>query len=226
MDYAVFCDFDGTIIQEDSLDEILRSLGSDNTWKEIEERWGRNEIGSRECLTAQFRSVRATGSDIQSLAQTFRVDAGFKEFVSVCTRLHTPLYIVSDGLHEVIETVLHAYDIQVTGIFANHLKFEHDNAVSFVCRSDSGGDTACLHELSCAHCKEHTIRTLLSSFAPTTPRSVYVGDGKSDLFAALKSDTVFAKKSLYTMLVQQKKNPVPFVDFSDITARLEKLVTE
>ena len=49
----VFFDFDNTIANIDVVDDMLERFSGDDGWKELEERWQREEIGSRECLKGQ-----------------------------------------------------------------------------------------------------------------------------------------------------------------------------
>ena len=48
----VYCDFDGTITRGDTIDVLLERLAHPS-WKEVEARWERGEIGSRECMAQQ-----------------------------------------------------------------------------------------------------------------------------------------------------------------------------
>ncbi len=57
----VFCDFDGTITNRDTVDHLLESLADNTaspTLEEIEARWVAGEIGSRDCMAQQVALLR------------------------------------------------------------------------------------------------------------------------------------------------------------------------
>ena len=53
---VIFCDFDGTITINDTVDHLL-SIFADKNWINIEESWKNGEIGSKECLKKQFDCI-------------------------------------------------------------------------------------------------------------------------------------------------------------------------
>ena len=53
---VIFCDFDGTITINDTVDHLL-SIFADKNWITIEESWKNGEIGSKECLKKQFDCI-------------------------------------------------------------------------------------------------------------------------------------------------------------------------
>lgn len=47
--FQFFCDFDGTITKEDTLNKFLRVYAKTD-WLEVEEKWMNGAIGSKQCI--------------------------------------------------------------------------------------------------------------------------------------------------------------------------------
>jgi 2-hydroxy-3-keto-5-methylthiopentenyl-1-phosphate phosphatase len=187
----LFLDFDGTISERDAIDALLEAY-ADPEWLAIEAEWQAGRIGSRECLRAQMALVHATRAEVNALLDTIKVDRGFADLLATCARLRAPVHIVSDGLDYCIRRILANAGPRVTRalahvqIYSSHLKLE--GARWLVESSDFG--PACAH--GCATCKPAVMRRLNQAGA----RTVFVGDGLSDRYAAESADIVFAKAKL------------------------------
>ena len=79
----LFLDFDGTVSERDAIDAILERF-ADEKWQDIEERWKKGAIGSRECLREQVALVTATADEINDLLDEIRLDAGFETLLKTC----------------------------------------------------------------------------------------------------------------------------------------------
>lgn len=206
---AVILDFDGTITEVDTTDEILDRFAN-NEWKTIERRWEEGKIGSQKCLSMQTALISATPKQIDLLLQQVPVDPGYLLFARACQDLNIPLLIVSDGYDRSINKVLRGNQL-ASGIFSSrlismgsrHWRLRSPH-FSFSCRS---GASTCKCEIA----KAAKIPIVL------------VGDGQSDFCIAEKADYVLAKGKLAEHCSKNKISYFPFRDLSEASGRIREI---
>jgi 2,3-diketo-5-methylthio-1-phosphopentane phosphatase len=195
----VFVDFDGTIASVDTTDLLLERFAAP-AWREIEDDWKADRIGSRECLVRQIDLVRASESEMDAFIAAIDIDPGFAGFVRLCQRQGHSVTVVSDGLDRTIAAVLarhglelpfHANRLEMRGRDRWRLGFPYARSD---CRSLAG------------NCK--------CQFTEGEPRKlrVVVGDGRSDFCVAGRADLVLAKSAL---LEHCRATAVPHFAFAD-----------
>jgi len=216
MQYSIFCDFDGTITKDDSIDLILQSFSVNEKWKGIERQWASGVIGSKECLMKQFSEIRMDRNDIFDIAKKLRLEDGFIEFSRFCNNNNIPLYIISDGISSLIQYFLRLHGLHFTAIYANYLEFTSGRKAEFVPLSDSDTSYSCRHEVTCANCKSLVIKHIIRTDHIRLDDTIYIGDGASDISGALECETVFAKEKLATLLYSRGKKSHLFNDFQEI----------
>ncbi|MBS1797411.1 MAG: HAD-IB family phosphatase [Acidobacteria bacterium] len=212
---VMFLDFDGTIAEEDVIDRILGEF-ADPRWLDVEDRWLRGAIGSRECLRRQFALVRAAPARLDAFLATLRLDEGLPFLLRVCADAGIPVHIVSDGFEYYIRRLLRAAAIppellEDVRVWANRLE-------------PAGGDRwrtrfpyfaePCRD--GCATCKPGVMKFVNRHGAP----GIFVGDGLSDRFAARAADVVFAKKKLSAYCLE---NRIPQTAFAGLRQVAESL---
>jgi 2-hydroxy-3-keto-5-methylthiopentenyl-1-phosphate phosphatase len=181
----VFFDFDNTITTIDVIDDMLERFSKDDEWKAVEERWQREEIGSRECLKAQIEGVRIDRARLDKYLSTIKIDPYFKRLLRLFSSRGIPALIVSDNFDYILKNILKRNGISDIEIYCNRADFSGDKLnPSFPYANKRCGD--------CANCK----KTHLLSRKSSGIRTVYIGDGRSDVCASRVSDMVFAKDYL------------------------------
>ncbi len=206
----VWIDFDGTISSQDVLDELISRYARDDSWKLLERRWQNGEIGSRACLAGQFDLVRIAPPELDAMLNRITLDPGAVALFRLLDLRRVPIVILSDCVDFFIRRILRRYG------FA-HLEVRSNTAVF----ADGGLKLYCPHESrSCtfgaAHCKCESMDAL----GQPGRRSIYVGDGRSDLCASRKADLVFAKSVLTRLLDAEN---IPYRSYStllDVAATL------
>ena len=194
----VFFDFDNTITTTDVIDDILERFSKDDKWKALEERWQREEIGSRECLKGQIEGIRIAKEKLDKYLLTIEIDPYFKKLLRLFELRGVPVLIVSDNFDYMIESVLKRNDIPDIEVYCNKTNFLNDKLnPSFPFANKKCGD--------CANCKK---THLLTKKKKSGVRTVYIGDGKSDVCASKVSDMVFAKDYLKELF---KKEGLPHI---------------
>ncbi|MDD5136850.1 MAG: MtnX-like HAD-IB family phosphatase [Candidatus Omnitrophica bacterium] len=203
--FVVFFDFDNTITTIDVIDDMLERFSGDGRWKELEERWRREEIGSRECLKGQVEGIRIAKENLDNYLSTIKIDPYFKKLLKFLRSRNIPALIVSDNFEYIIKKILKRNGISDVDIYSNRLSVcdgRLDPAFPFT--NEECGD--------CANCKKERVVSGKKDGA----LAVYIGDGRSDLCAAKESDIVFAKDYLKETLEKEKKPCVPIGGLKDV----------
>lgn len=206
---AVLTDFDGTITRNDVAESILEEFAPAEWW-DIEELHRARRIGTRESMMRQFALVRASRSDLLEFADRVAVlDETFRPFVSFCEGRGIVLEIVSEGLDFYLDHLLEKWHLNVP-VRTNRALFEEGR----IRIEHPWADATCT---LCGACK------LLRLFELRVRghRLVYIGDGNSDLCAAVEADVVFAKGELARLCGEEEIPFVPFDRFSDVQRHLE-----
>lgn len=209
----VYCDFDGTITRGDTIDVLLEHL-ADPAWQQIEERWVRGEIGSRECMRLQVPLLRGGWTAIEKVLDDVQIDPTFPKFANWCRKNGVSLRIVSDGIDRVIHHILKRENIRVDNVWANHL-VEHE---------DGRLELTFPHAPQIASCSSGLCKCKILSAGANRYTKVIIGDGRSDFCWAADGDMVFAKKSLLTHCKAAEIKVVAYEDFTTIRASLQEVL--
>ena len=213
----LFIDFDGTISEVDVIDAILEKF-ADSRWLETENEWLAGKIGSRECLKRQFSFVKATPQELFEFIDTLNIDEGFRSILELCRECDLSVHIVSDGFEEYIHRMLGQYltdpfDLARVTVSANSLislgKDQWDTVFpSF--------DASCVD--GCATCKP----SVMELHNPFSAKTIFVGDGLSDRFAAQVANVVFAKSKLADHCYQNSISHSTFRNLEQVARSLKK----
>ncbi|HEX3558165.1 MAG TPA: MtnX-like HAD-IB family phosphatase [Pyrinomonadaceae bacterium] len=215
----LFLDFDGTISERDAIDALLEAFAAPE-WLAVEAEWQAGRIGSRECLRAQMALVRAAREEVNALLDSIKVDRGFAALLETCAARRVPVHVVSDGFDYCIRRILANAGPRVAcasgdvRVYSSRLTPEGGRwHVEFPYFAEG-----CAH--GCATCKPAVMRRLNRAGA----RTVFVGDGLSDRYAAESADLVFAKGKLADYCRAQSIAHVFFEDLGKVASYLESLM--
>ena len=203
-------DFDGTITEQDVLDQIARTFGDDEVYREVDEALDRNGITLHELLRREFEPVRAPLAEVVAwIHANASIRPGFRELVELARERGWRLVVVSSGFRQLIEPVLERAGIEGLELVSNEVDPNPEGwRISFFdeSRCESCGEA----------CKRTTVRSVVDG-----GEVVYVGDGYSDRCAAEDADLVFARSGLAAHLTERGVPFEPFDDFFRIAKRLE-----
>ena len=209
---AVFFDFDNTITDFDVLDNIVENYSVDKKWVTFEKAWKRGEIGSRECLSGQFRSVRIDKKDLTRYLSKIKIDPYFKKIVALLKKSGVDPIIVSDSFSLFLKSILKNNGIGSIKIYSNEIKVSGNKLIpSFPYQ----------HKTCkvCGNCKMGH----LSKNGAAEKVLIYIGDGLSDLCPAKNSDIVFAKGNLKRYLTKEGKPFLSFDNLKDVYSFLRRM---
>lgn len=106
MNLVVLCDFDGTIVDIDTV-EFTLNMFAIGDWRIYDKKFLDGEMGLEECLRKQFALVRASKQLIlKELAEKARFRQNFEKLTEYCSSHRIPFIIVSAGLDFVIKHFL------------------------------------------------------------------------------------------------------------------------
>ena len=203
-------DFDGTITEQDVLDEIARTFGDDEVYREVDEALDRNGITLHEVLRREFEPVRAQlGEVVEWVHEHASIRPGFRELVELARQRGWRLVVVSSGFRQLIEPMLERARIEGLELVSNEVDPDPDGwRIIFFDES--------ICEICGEACKRTTVRSVVDG-----GEVVYVGDGYSDRCAAEDADLVFARRGLAAYLTERGVPFEPFDDFFQIAERLD-----
>jgi len=201
-------DFDGTVTEEDLLDEIASRFGDPVVYQEVEDGLDEGRMALREVITREFAPVRKPLEEIVTWElENVHIRAGFRELVELAAERGWRFVIVSSGFHELIEPILEHEGVEVE-LHANRVDPRLD-----------GWRVLWRYDESCDSCGESCKRSIVQELGGDG-EIVYVGDGYSDRCAAEASDRVFATKGLAHYLDERGVPYERFEDFHDIARGL------
>lgn len=216
---VIFSDFDGTITTEDSLDVLFSLFANPKIVSKYANLWESEQIGSDECLQTIFDTVNLTPKKFETFLDSIGIDPGFELFCKFVQLNNIEFRIVSDGTDNIIGPKIEKQKDSISGVHCNS-GVVFNNKFIFTAATSAG--LICVHKkLKCANCKTQIILKYKSNNPNTT--SIYIGDGRSDFFAASQCDLVFAKKSLAKYCKENNINFIKYDDFTDITNYFEDM---
>ncbi|MCE5230762.1 MtnX-like HAD-IB family phosphatase [bacterium] len=206
----VWIDFDGTITEWDMIDELVERYAVDDSWRAIEAAWHAGRIGSLECLRGIFDLIRISDEDLNACLDGGRLDPGAAALFGRLAAWQVPVTILSDGVDWFISRLLARAGIRNVCVRANTIR-RHGDRMELVCPYRN---PEC--EADAAHCKCGSMQAL----GLPGRRSIYIGDGRSDVCGARRSDVVFAKSALAACLEKEGRPFIPFRTLEDVDEAL------
>lgn len=203
--YTVFFDFDNTITTYDIIDDMLLWFSMDNRWINLEKKWKRGKISSRECLREQVEGIRIARKALDKYLSKIKLDPYFKKLRELLDSKKIKIAVLSDNFDYVLNYVFRHNRIRDLKIYSNKVKITKDKlALSFPFANKN-----CL---LCAHCKK---KSLLANIKNDST-SIYIGDGFSDVCPSQHVNIVFAKGDLLKYFKANKLSCIPFKTLKDI----------
>jgi 2,3-diketo-5-methylthio-1-phosphopentane phosphatase len=208
-DIQFFCDFDGTITKEDTLNKFLQTY-ADKKWLEIEDQWIRKEIGSKVCIQEQMKLFpKMEVNEIEKFTDSIEIDETFLSFLEYLKAEKIDFYIVSDGFDFFIKSILekNGIDTDSLNIFSNKLTIQDGKFITEFPYCNN--HCKCLAGM--CKCRILELRKIV------TKRTIYAGDGLSDFCASGRANVLFAKGSLLEYCKNTKNdNFIAFKSFEEI----------
>ncbi len=211
----VWFDFDGTISRQDVLDELVNRFSRNESWKLVEERWKAGLIGSEACLREEISLLDVSDDDLYAFVDQVEIDTGFIPLIELLRQNNVPFAILSDGIEKIIRRILSRFNAGDIVIRANRMA-RRAQQLNLVCPHRQ---EFCLS--AAAHCKCSSAKNLHTDQRKT----VYIGDGRSDVCPARQADIVFAKGVLANELAARQHAYIPYASLHEIAAAMNRAWT-
>ena len=209
MPRTIVVDFDGTITEQDLLDDIAETFGDPEVYRALDEGLDRRELTLHEVLRLEFEPVTAPlGEVVDWVLENVRIRRGFHELVALARERGWRLVVVSSGFRELIEPVFERDGLEGLELHSNSIDAD-----------PAGWRVRFLDETVCETCGQACKRATVAALADGS-EVVYVGDGYSDRCAAEDADLVFARRGLARYLEERGVSFEPFDDFFQIAAKI------
>ncbi len=208
---AIFCDFDGTIIEQD-VGRIMVPKLAPKWWSRVQEIYPlvqSGQMGSNSWYYWKFLQAEINANDYVDLVSRVTMTRGFMEFYEFVQESDYEFIILSDGFESYIEPVLERLGIREQLVYCN--KLELVNGSPKLEYPDHNRECG-----YCALCKAGVV----TSYTKKGYEALFIGDGTTDIFAAQVSHKVFAKDSL---VEQCEQEGVPYNRFQDFREIMESL---
>ena len=180
----IFCDFDGTITEKDTLVFLSTRLGAGPDFvRGIGDALREGRMTLRDAIADEMRSVHLTFEQAaEILLREIPLDPGFGGLVRWSESRRVPFTILSAGFYELIRLFVPEEAYPWVTVLANNI--DPDPVLGWQCRFRDDGPQG--------HDKQRALRTAMSR----GEYAIFIGDGFSDQQAAEVADKVFAKHSL------------------------------
>ena len=206
MQRVVFCDFDGTITSEETFAGMLKDFAPELSAELMPQMYAL-KLTLREGVRRLLESIpSARYPEILAYARSRAIRPGFAELLDFLDDRGAPFVVVSGGLAGMVREVLGSFVDRAAALYAVDLDTsgEYCKALSQV-----EGDT------------ELVSKVRVMEMHPAE-EAIAIGDSVTDLNMALRASTVFARDRLARYLDERQVAYIPWNDFHDIRAHLEK----
>ncbi len=204
MSRLIVVDFDGTITERDTLDEMCR-IYAPEAWAAAENDLQRRTMTLREVIAAEFAPIVGDHDTIVSeTVDRARVRAGFAGFVRAAEAAGDRVVVVSSGFESIIRPILEREGLGRLEVFAHDVRF-----------TPEGGVVDFRHGEPCPVCGEECKRSVVDAMR-NGREVVYVGDGYSDRCGAQAADVRFARGTLASYLDREGVRYISFDDFTTV----------
>jgi 2,3-diketo-5-methylthio-1-phosphopentane phosphatase len=204
----IVVDFDGTITERDTLDEMCR-IYAPAEWAAAESDLQQRTMTLREVIAAEFAPIRGDHDTIVSeTVDRAEIRAGFADFVRAAEEAGDRIVIVSSGFESVIRPVLEREGLGHLEVVAHDVRFTPD-----------GGVVDFRHGEPCPICGEECKRSVVDGMRDGR-EVAYVGDGYSDRCASKAADIRFARRALAQHLDREGVGYIRFDDFTTVRDEL------
>jgi len=201
----VFFDFDNTITTKDVIDDMLARFSKDDAWKDLEVRWKLRQISTKECLEGQINGLRVSKMLLDKYLRTVPLDPYFRKIVEFLSERKVKTMILTDNFDHIVKTILQNHAIRNVEVLSNKVRYDRGRWIPSFPHKTKDCPT-------CAHCKKKTLRANLDRGF----RSIFIGDGMSDICASKCAKIVFAKANLISYLKEANISFIPYKTLKDV----------
>ncbi|KAI4279036.1 MAG: hypothetical protein LQ337_000551 [Flavoplaca oasis] len=174
---AVF-DMDSTLINEEVIDELARSIGITSAVSAITARAMNGELDFEQSLRERLALLKGVKADVwDELKKTITIAEGAKELIDHLRERHVLTVVVSGGFAPMASWLKE--QLGLTYAFANHLVVSPSNATYPY--PHLSGELSSEHPIVVPEYKKHVLESLAKEHSIPLSETFVVGDGSNDL---------------------------------------------
>jgi 2-hydroxy-3-keto-5-methylthiopentenyl-1-phosphate phosphatase len=216
--FRMFVDFDGTLVDPNVAILLVEEFCPDGPRiaHEIDELLHTGQITLREAWRRQVALMRADQipAMVDWSVRHIPFRTGARELLDLLARHRVPTGIVSGGLDFYITPILKRAGLDLP-VYCDGVEVRDGGGLEVV---HPHGHPSCR---LCGICKAQIVRNVDGDHL----RTVFVGDGSTDRYAAEVADVVFARRRLKLYCDAARIPYYPFETFEPVTAQLERWLT-
>lgn len=215
---VIFCDFDGTITENDNIIELVRHFNPPG-WEAIVQEILDHKRTIRSGVAALFQLLPTNRKDeiiAYAVGQAVIRD-GFKQLLDFCREHGVEFLVTSGGIDFFVYPILAQFDIDQANIYCNGSDFSGD---TITITWPHSCDEQCNHD--CGMCKPRIIRR----YPGEQYKRIVIGDSVTDLQASKLADLIYARHYLAEKCQSLGLAYVPYSTFHDITEHISKEVVQ
>lgn len=205
LEQVVFCDFDGTITEEETFVAVLRRFSPERAEALIPRMYAM-EVSLRDGVREILQGIPSAAlPEVMAFIEGRKIRKGFAEFADFLKERGVPLVVVSGGLRCIIEAILGPELLaKVHQVYAVDL--------------DTSGEW--IAPLSAYEDEMELVSKVRVMREFVTKETIAVGDSVTDLNMAMHAELVFARDRLARYLDERGKHYIEWKNFIDIRNHL------
>ena len=133
MDWQIFCDFDGTVAQNDVGNLVFTTFGDEIHWWQLVQQWREKKIHAREMWSRQAAISTMPVEQLDRFAEQQPIDPFFPGFCRFCQEKGWPVRIVSDGMDAYIRRILAKNDLILSAYESHLFRYSFIYSPTFLC---------------------------------------------------------------------------------------------
>lgn len=216
---VIFCDFDGTITENDNILEIMKHFDPAG-WTAIVEAIMAQRITLQEGVGSMFALFPSAMKDdvIRYVEKQLRIRAGFPELLRYCRDNGIEFLVASGGIDFFVYPALAPFDIDPSHIYCNGSDFSGER-IRITWPNACGPNC---EEQGCGMCKP----SIIHNYAPDQYERIMIGDSISDFKAAQVAETIFARSHLAERCEELGVPFYRFESFHEVISQLDIHLTK
>lgn len=205
----VFCDFDGTITEEETFVGALLRICEESDLKYWFSRIKSKQATLCECMSNLFQTVPSNRYDrIIKYSKAVNVRNGFSDFLDYLQQMSIPIVVISGGIRDMQEIILRPY---INRIYATYACELNTSGPKMKFTSNYADENENMNKLAVMALYEYK-------------QCICIGDNITDIRMAEKADVIFARDKLAEHCMAVNKQYHEWKDFNDITTKLRKIL--
>jgi 2-hydroxy-3-keto-5-methylthiopentenyl-1-phosphate phosphatase len=207
-EYIVFCDFDGSITKEETLEAFIKfnvDIDLEETARKMREEGVTVRDGVRKLI-----GMIPTEKYLENIGffENLQIREGFVEFLDFLDNRGIPIVVISGGIDLMVTKTLGKYMNKIEAIYAAKVDLSGEYVYYY---SDYESDVEMVSKINIMNLYE-------------CDKTICIGDSYTDVIMGKNADIPFARDRLAKALKAEGVKYYPYESFYDVVNQLEKIL--